>query len=191
MLPSMSTRAALVAGPLTLLTALASAALLLAALASAAFAPAALGRPAPAASEAETAAVASGPSSHLWATVNICDTHRHPRMVGIRGQMPGLKFRTSMSMEIEAQFFSTSQGRFEPDPYAMRLVSLGQAKGGLHQGGVIFQFHPQVLLSGVITFRWRRNGKLVKTAIRKTGRGYKHVDYSDPPGYSRAVCKIK
>ena len=40
-------------------------------------------------------------SRNLWATVNICNTKRHPDVVGIRGQMPALGFSSALSMQVD------------------------------------------------------------------------------------------
>lgn len=138
------------------------------------------------------AAIRGAERAHqLWATVNICNTHKHPDMVGIRAQMPALGFRAALTMVIEAQYWSGTDQRFEPDPYADRNVWLGHPSSGLHQAGVTFSFSPPVFLRAVVTFSWKHDGKVLATVKRKTSRGASQVDFGDPPGYSRATCRIK
>jgi hypothetical protein len=129
-------------------------------------------------------------SRDLWATVNICNTKHNQHIIGIRGQMPSLGFASRLSMDVQIDYWSIKDRRFKPDPGVTKLILLGQVTNGLRQGGVSFRFKPQVILSGEITFIWKRDGKVLGRAHRKTGHGLKHVDFGDPPGYSTATCRI-
>lgn len=130
-------------------------------------------------------------SRDLWATVNICNTKRHRHIIGIRGQMPSLGFASRLSMDVQVDYWSVKDNRFKPDPAVNpQPIALGQVSTGLHQGGVSLRFEPRAILSGEITFTWTRSGKVLGHAHRKTGHGYKHVAYADPPGYSAAICRI-
>lgn len=130
-------------------------------------------------------------SKSLWATVNICDTKRHPNEIGVRGQMPALGFPATLSLIIKLDYYSLKTARFEPVPHVHVPDSLGTVSSGLHQGGAIFQFKPPVApLSGTITFKWKVGNRLIGQATRLTSHGDRGVDAGDPPGTSHAVCRI-
>lgn len=132
-------------------------------------------------------------SRQLWATVNICNTRLHPHTIGIRGQMPALGFVSSMSMMITIDYLDPSTKRFMPDRSVHRFVPLGQPAEGLWQGGVRFSFKKPttpVVLRGMVTFEWKPSGKVVGSTTKYTVNGIKHVDDSDPPGYSTATCDL-
>jgi hypothetical protein len=128
-------------------------------------------------------------SRSLWATVNICDTERHPDTIGVRGQMPGLGFRANLSMDIQIDYWSFAEHKFVPDPGVTTNVSLGSASDGVVQGGANFRFTPPVVLSGTVTFEWKLAGRVIGRATRLTGHD-RHVDGSDPPGYSAPDCTM-
>jgi hypothetical protein len=129
-------------------------------------------------------------SSDLWATVNICDTKRHPNTIGVRGQMPTLGFPARLEMTIKLRYWSSAKARFLPIPHVQLAVSLGVATTGLHQGGATFKFKPPVILSGEIDFRWLVGKKVLGRAVRLTRHGLKGVDQGDPPRYSTATCTM-
>jgi hypothetical protein len=163
----------------------------LAALATAVLAPAALARSGghPPSPQAIRAAVRSVESSKLlWATVNICDTKGHPDTIGIRGQTPSLPFATTISMTIQVDYWNGA--KFVADPHAITRINLGDPVDEVIQNGANFTFNPPVTLSGTIEFQWKRAGKVIGSASRLTGHGYKHVADGDPTGYSTATCRI-
>ncbi len=46
-------------------------------------------------------------SPRLWATVNVCDTERHPDTLGVRASMPGSRRKgETMWMRFRVQYFS-------------------------------------------------------------------------------------
>jgi hypothetical protein len=130
-------------------------------------------------------------SRDLWATVNICNTKRHPHTIGIRGQMPSLGFASLMYMEVRIDYWLLKDKKFVLDPAVIPKSPLPvQLTHGLLQDGALFVFKPPVILSGEITFTWKRGGKVLGRAHRKTSHGQKHVDMGDPHGYSTATCRI-
>jgi hypothetical protein len=162
-----------------------------AALVAAIPAPAALARAtghAPSAQAIRAAVRAAESSKLLWATVNICNTTRHPDTIGIRGETPSLPFATTMSMRIQVDYWNGS--KFVPDPHAVKRVELGDPVNQVLQNGANFTFTPPVILSGTIEFQWKLAGKVIGTATRLTGHGYKHVADGDPAGYSTATCRM-
>src|SRR3954452_18804402 len=51
----------------------------------------------------------------LWATINICDTAKHPDTIGIRASMPGSgKTRERMYMRFQVQYFRESVQKWAP-----------------------------------------------------------------------------
>lgn len=131
-------------------------------------------------------------SKQLWATVNICDTRRHPDTLGIRGQVPALGFSSSISIEISVDFWNPQTKRFKPDPSANRLVRLGSPSTGVHQQGVTFKFSPHAgRFRGNAKFMWRRGGKLLGGTKRVTTGGHRDADFGDPHGFSAATCTIR
>ncbi len=144
----------------------------------------------PSATQIRTAVHRAERSRNLWATVNICNTKRHPHVIGIRGQMPALGFKATLMMDIQVDYWNTEHRTFEPDPAAKKQVLLGRATSGLHQDGVSFRFDPPAVLSGRITFTWKLAGKVIGHASRRTANGPKHVDFGDPPGHNTSTCRI-
>lgn len=133
-------------------------------------------------------------SPHLWATVNICDTRKHPNVIAIRAQMPALSFPTRMSELIKVDYWDPKAKRFRPDPNpgARHLVQLGVVSFGYEQGGQAFPFKGyKGLLRGTVTFQWRRSGKVLLTQTRHTTAGHPTADHGDPPGHSTAHCRIR
>jgi hypothetical protein len=130
-------------------------------------------------------------SRRLWATVNICDTRRHPNTIGIRGQVPALGFPASISISIAIEFFNPTTKRFTPDPGVEKSISIGNVADGIQQGGVTFRFPRNAgRLRGAATFSWKRGGKLLGSTDRLTTAGHRDADFSDPHGFSAATCTI-
>jgi hypothetical protein len=131
-------------------------------------------------------------SKSLWATINICDTRRHPRTIGIRGQVPALGFPAAISIKIGVEFWSKTSMRFTPDPDATKLIRLTPVSKGVHQRGVMFRFARHAgRMRGTATFAWRRNGKLVGSVQRVTTARHRDADFGDPAGFSAGICTIK
>jgi len=151
-------------------------------------------RPKPPTKAEIRAAVSRAKRSHeLWATVNICDTAKHPNVIGIRGQLPALGFPARMSMLVQVDYYVAADGRFERDKKVPRVrVHLGKKPEatGLWQGGVKFTFTPPAVLSGTVTFQWRLGHKLIGSVTKLTAHGVKGVADGDPPHYSTATCTI-
>jgi hypothetical protein len=132
-------------------------------------------------------------SQSLWATVNICDTHKYRNDLGVRGQMPTLGFSASMFMVVQVNFWSRAQHRFLPiqSNLATTRLSLGANAGGLQQGGAVFPFSAHTgLLNATVTFIWTRNGKVIGQTVRRTTAGHTDAAHGSPPRYSAAQCRI-
>jgi hypothetical protein len=130
-------------------------------------------------------------SRDLWATIDICNTKRHPRVLGIRGQMPSLGFPASHELNIQVDYQPTPKIGFKPDPHAKTSVALGGSSTRLLQGGAMWQFPRHTgRLRGTVTFVWRRGRTLLGRVTKTTSAGHRDVDFGDPRRYSAADCTI-
>jgi hypothetical protein len=138
------------------------------------------------------AAVRSAERSHyLWATVNICNTRRHPDAIGIRAQMPALGFAATLEMEFQIDQRSARRASFRPVSGAKRSVSFGSVKKGLQQDGVTFSFPSHAgALRGTVKFEWRLGHWVLGRSTLVTTRGHPSANFGDPPRYSAARCVI-
>ncbi len=136
-------------------------------------------------------------SKLLWATVNVCDSAKRPDTIGVRGSMPGSRDGSErMYMRFQVQYFSPRDGTW----HRIRkggdsgFVRVGLAKFRARQSGRSFRFAPRngtVLLRGVVTFEWRKNGEVVRRARKRTTAGHRSTAGADPKGYSRSNCTIR
>jgi hypothetical protein len=138
------------------------------------------------------AAARSAERSHyLWATVNICNTRRHPDAIGIRAQMPALGFPATLEMEFQVDRRSARSASFRPVSGTKRSVSFGSVKKGLQQDGVTFSFPTHAgALRGTVKFEWRLGHWVLGRSMRVTTRGHPSANFGDPPRYSAARCMI-
>jgi hypothetical protein len=128
----------------------------------------------------------------LWATVNICNTAAHPDTIGIRASMPGFPRGARAAMRFRVQY-RTPQGWRRVTGAQSRWRPVGVARGRALESGWSFEFATPsrpVTLRGVVRFRWRHNGKIVRGARRVTTGGRKAKAGGDPPGYSAATCTL-
>jgi hypothetical protein len=132
----------------------------------------------------------------LWATVNICDSTQSPDTLGVRAQMPGTGRRNErMSMRFRAQWLAEdgTWRTFEADGFDSGWVSVGSARFRDRQSGWSFPFRldpgQRFELRGVVQFRWRRGGKVVRREVRRTRSGHRTAS-SEPRGYSAATCVV-
>jgi hypothetical protein len=131
-------------------------------------------------------------SKRLWATINVCDTRKHPHTIGIRSEAPALGFQATISISIAVDFYSKTDRRFEPDPNATKMIKVGPVTHGIHQRGVTFRFAPHTgRLRGTATFSWTRHGKVLGSTKRLTTPSHHDADFGDPSGFSAATCMIK
>jgi len=130
----------------------------------------------------------------LWATVDVCNTHAHPDMIGIRGSMPGTgDAAESMFMQFRIEYLRdrvwTNIGRRGQSAF----IAVGNAASRSRQAGIDFHIAPSArhhyLLRGVVTFQWRLRGRAVAATLRSTTAGHGSAA-ADPSGYSASVCSI-
>jgi hypothetical protein len=160
-------------------------------IAAALFAPATAAAAGPSPSQISAAVQTAEHSKALWATVNVCTTNHHHGQLGLRGQMPGLGFMADMYMTFEVTYKVSGRKRFKRLPATRARVLVGQTANKALQIGRTYPFQTSpTLLGGLITFEWRRNGKLLGRTTRRTTGHHSHVDFSDPPGFNSAFCRL-
>ena len=137
-------------------------------------------------------------SRHLWATVNICDTKRHPDTLGVRASMPGSgRKRERMYMRFRAQYFSTADDRWHNFRSGKGTdsgwIDVGSARFKARQSGWSFPFRledgQRYRLRGKVHFEWRRGQRVVRSAVKRTTGGH-GTAVSDPEGFSAATCRV-
>jgi len=137
-------------------------------------------------------------SPRLWATVNVCDTAKHPNAIGLRASMPGSGKRGErMYVRFRLEFFQDSDGRWHDlGPSGdSGFFSLGSAKYTRREGGRNFVLAPPpegktYRVRGVVDYQWRKGRRVVRSA-RKWTRPHKgRITGADPKGFSAADCTI-
>ncbi len=139
-----------------------------------------------------------GASEDLWATINVCDTPRHPNTIGIRGSMPGLGHKPSrMQMRFQVQYRSRADNRWrDVDANAdSGWQKVGRTVRQVVESGQNFTFMPPAdggfhELRGSVRFRWMRGGRTVAYQRRFSEAGHKSTAGADPRHYSAAACEI-
>lgn len=136
-------------------------------------------------------------SRHLWATINVCDTLKNPDTIGIRASMPGSPHPTEeMFMRFRVQYFRQADQLWHNISKGGNsgFIDVGPAKYKARQAGRLFVFAPPAggsfQLRGKVTFQWRRNGRVVRSAAEVTTAGHRSTAGTDPPGYSSDTCVI-
>src|SRR4051794_25501141 len=151
-------------------------------------------------------AAAAGPAAaktkpnFLWATVNVCDTPRHPDRMGLRARMPGNGTRQRMYIRFTAQY--RSGGRWKRVKGARSGWDYaGSARFRWKESGITFEFNTPkpgagYVMRGFAQFQWRakrkhrRGWRVVRRAHRLTRGGHPGTLDADPKGYSAAHCRI-
>src|SRR3954469_12114319 len=113
------------------------------------------------------ASAAAARPGDLWATVNVCDTAKHPDAIGIRASMPGTPRGARLSMRFRVQFKTASGSWRDAHGAASGWRVVGRARGSAVESGWSFSFaEPMspVTLRGVVRFRWRKGDVLPRSA---------------------------
>jgi hypothetical protein len=142
------------------------------------------------------AAAGARAASHLWATVNVCDTGRSPDTIGIRARMPGNGTRERMWMRFRTQFYSRDDAtwKYVSQGGASRWVEVGSALFAFKETGYEFRFAAPAagdyyMLRGVVEFQWRQGSKVRSRKRKFTESGHRTVG-ADPKDFSAARCRI-
>ena len=136
-------------------------------------------------------------ASHLWSTVNVCDTDKSPDSIGVRARMPGNGTRERMWMRFRTQFYSD-------EDYAWKYVKTGGRSPWVEVGSALFAYKEtgyefafdappagkSYVLRGVVEFQWRSKGGRVKRRTRKFTEAGHRTRGADPRDYSAARCRI-
>jgi hypothetical protein len=138
-------------------------------------------------------------SKLLWATINVCDTTKHPDTIGIRASMPGSGRKSErMYMRFQVQYFKASANEWaNGDATAdSGFRSVGAAKYRRRESGWNFSITPPPAgqtyrLRGIVTFEWRKGDEVVRRVRTKTHSGHGSTTGADPKGFSAAECTIK
>jgi hypothetical protein len=136
-------------------------------------------------------------SRDLWATIDVCNPAKEPDTVGIRGSMPSDGHEKDMMyMRFQLEYLDIKSNLWSMPTHGADsgYILVGAARAG-RQGGSSFQLGapkspPGYTMRGIVTFQWRRAGKVVHQATRMTSAGHPNVARADPPGYSAAQCTI-
>jgi hypothetical protein len=138
---------------------------------------------------APATATAAGP----WATVNVCDTARHPDAIGIRASVPGHPKRARLAMRFRVQYRTDSGAWQDVEGADSGWRALGVARGYPVQSGWSFTFAHSanaVTLRGMVRFRIRRPGSAARFTELATTAGHRSSAGADPPDYSAATCTL-
>ena len=137
-------------------------------------------------------------ASHLWSTVNVCDTDKSPDAIGIRARMPGNGTRQRMWMRFRTQFYSQEEysWQYVKTGGRSKWVELGSALFAFKETGFEFTFDPPAtgstfLLRGVVEFQWRSKGGRVIRRTRKFTEAGHRTRGADPANFSAARCRIE
>lgn len=144
------------------------------------------------------AATADAGVRDVWATVNVCDTARHPNAIGIRASMPGAQRKAvKLYMRFRIEWKDATDGLWHNTIGFgdSGFVSIGRPKdGGRRQAGYLFPLRkpaqPQ-RLRGKVDFEWRIGTRVVRRERVRTAKGHRSGAGSDPKGYSAATCLLR
>jgi hypothetical protein len=131
-----------------------------------------------------------------WANVNVCDTETSQNQIGIRGSMPGMTRKTRMLMRFRVQY-KDAQERWRTigSGADSGWQTVATARRGEYDAGWTFEFEPRASggaweLRGVVSFKWRRDDRVVQRDRRVTEAGHPGTAGAEPADYSAATCEI-
>lgn len=134
-------------------------------------------------------------SPELWATVDICNSPRHPDTIGIRGSMPGDgRAQDVMYMRFLVQSLDASTGEWadigrSADSGFVRVGSAAETR----QAGRTFEFKPTASsysLRGLVEFQWHHAGRTAYVTTRVTMAHHTSVAGAEPKDFSAATCAL-
>jgi hypothetical protein len=137
-------------------------------------------------------------SKLLWATINYCDSAKHPDTIGIRASMPGSGIKSErMFIRFQVQYYRADENVWHNigDTGDSGFISVGRATFKARRTGRDFVIKPPTsgswILRGAVTYEWRRGGEVVRRARKRTRSGHSTAGGADPKGFSAAKCEIK
>lgn len=134
------------------------------------------------------------PLADLWATVNICDTKKHPDQIGIRARMPGYgDAHENMRMQFLVQVRKAGKWTLLANGFSP-WDKLGSADRTWRESGWTFKINEVAAgtsyrFRGLVKFEWRKHGKVTRSATRVTSAHHR-TDTGDPRRYSEGTCTI-
>ncbi len=140
---------------------------------------------------AAAAAVMPGPAQP-WATVNVCDTPRHPAEVGVRAAMPARPRGAQRLVRFRLQWLDGDRWR-QVEGADSGWQRLGIARRRAVESGWSFELaapRRPVTFRGVVRFRWTENRRIVRRDREVTEPGHRSTAGADPAGYSAATCSM-
>jgi hypothetical protein len=167
--------------------------------------------PQPVSGGGKASAVNIATAGRLWATVNVCDTPRHPNALGVRGHMPGNGLRERMYMRFRAEYYDGAADAWAPAINAVSpWIYVGSARYRYRESGWTFTFAQPAsgqtyTMRGMVDFQWRARKRrhrhrrprsrkarwvIAHRRTRVTRTGVQAVSGSDPAGISKALCLI-
>ena len=139
---------------------------------------------------------AGAATTNLWATVNVCDSPKHPDDIGIAARMPGNGKDLRMYMRFYVQYADGKEWRFVKEGGRSPWLLAGSARFSWIERGYTFSFDPPptgtaYTMRGFVRFEWRRGKKkVVKRTHRYTSAGHPGTRDADPEDYSARKCKM-
>ena len=132
-----------------------------------------------------------------WATINICDTSRHPDAVGIRGRTPGAGGEdVALQMRFRLQYRRAL--RWVPVKGAdSRWIEAGTGDRRFAEAGQTFTVTPPsagrtFVFRGVVAFRSvDADGAVLRATRRVTRDGHPGTAGADPATYSAGTCAVR
>ena len=132
-------------------------------------------------------------ADRLWATVNVCDTAKHPNEVGIRASMPGTPRGAARRMRFRVQWRDGDRWRYVTgaDSGWRKLTRVARARDrvGLElrvraAGEGRSRSAASSASAGCAT------AASIGRAVEITEAGHRSTAGADPEGYSAATCSI-
>ncbi|MEA2472715.1 MAG: hypothetical protein QOE06_630 [Thermoleophilaceae bacterium] len=145
---------------------------------------------------AAAAPAAPAATKNLWATVNVCDTTKHPDAVGVAARMPGNGTSQRMYMRFYMQYLDGDKWRFVKTGGISPWLYGGSAKYSWVGLGYTFGFDPPAAgtsftFRGFVRYEWRDGKtKVVKRTHRYTSDGHPGTRDADPKDFSSRKCKM-
>ena len=124
----------------------------------------------------------------LWATVNVCDTAAHPDEIGIRAALPAARHPRA-GVRFRVQYREAAGGRWR---WVQAADSGWHRARRARESGWSFEVAGEGtrILRGVVNYRWKRAGVVVRRAQRVTEVGHRSTAGADPADFSAATCRI-
>jgi hypothetical protein len=136
-------------------------------------------------------------SPALWATIDVCSPSDQPYTVGIRGSMPADgQAHDAMLMRFRLQYMDPTAKRWiDLAGAASSYIAVGSSRTARQAGRSFVLYAPPAggsyTLRGVVSFQWRRGGRVIGAISRASSAGHRSLSGADPPNFSAAVCSIR